>query len=73
MTREDLIALAVKADLCDEYGTVNYEYGYTDEIVAYGKLVEAATLDRFCGYLRQFHDAISLASDPEGLKKRENK
>jgi phosphoribosylformylglycinamidine cyclo-ligase len=70
---EKLIALAVKADLCDEYGTVNYEYGYTDEIVAYGKLVAAAERERFCSYLRQFHDTISLASDPEGLKKSENK
>jgi hypothetical protein len=42
MTNEELIGLAVKADLCDEYGTVNYEYGYIDEILAFGKLVEDA-------------------------------
>jgi hypothetical protein len=41
MTNEELIGLAVKADLCDEYGTVNYEYGYLDEILAFGKLVAA--------------------------------
>jgi hypothetical protein len=45
MTQDQkLIALAVQADLCDEYGTVNYEYGYLPEIIAYGKLV--ATKER---------------------------
>lgn len=42
MTRdEELIALAVQADLCNEYGTINWEYGYRAEIIAYGKLVAA--------------------------------
>jgi hypothetical protein len=44
---EELIALAVQADLCDEYGTVNYEYGYLTEIIAYGKLVAAKERERY--------------------------
>ena len=44
---EELIALAVQANLCDEYGTINWEYGYRSEIIAYGKLVAAKERERY--------------------------
>jgi hypothetical protein len=53
MTNEELIGLAVKADLCDEYGTVNYEYGYLDEILAFGKLVAKAERNRLINELKK--------------------
>ena len=39
MTDEEILALGTQADLCDEYGTINWEYGFKDEIIAFAKLV----------------------------------
>jgi hypothetical protein len=41
MTQDEIIEMGVKAELCDEYGTINFEYGYRDEIIAFAKLVAA--------------------------------
>ena len=39
MTQEEILALGIQADLCDEYGTINWEYGFKKEIIAFAKLV----------------------------------
>ena len=39
MTDEEILALGIQADLCDEYGTINWEYGFKKEIIAFAKLV----------------------------------
>ena len=39
MTQDEIMELAEQADLADKYGTINYEYGYRDEIIAFAKLV----------------------------------
>ena len=41
MTQDEIMELAEQADLADKYGTINYEYGYRDEIIAFAKLVAA--------------------------------
>jgi hypothetical protein len=45
MTKDDIIRMAREAGLCDEYGTVNYEYGYLEEILKFAQLVAAAERD----------------------------
>jgi len=62
---EELIALAVQADLCDEYGTVNYEYGYRAEIVTYGKLVTAKEREILVQLLIRLADSYE-AADKQG-------
>jgi hypothetical protein len=39
MTQDEIIEMGIKADLCDEHGTINLEYGYLNEIIAFAKLV----------------------------------
>ena len=39
MTDQEIIEMGIQADLCDEYGTINWEYGYRNEIIAFAKLV----------------------------------
>jgi len=39
MTQDEIIELGVQAGLCDEFGDINFEYGYRDEIIAFAKLV----------------------------------
>jgi hypothetical protein len=68
MTNEELLALAVKADLCDEYGTVNYEYGYTDEILAYGKLVADKKVE---GMVMMTPDEFKIVWDKAQAEERE--
>ena len=47
MTQDEIIEMGVKAELCDEYGTINFEYGYRDEIIAFAKLVAAKERDKW--------------------------
>ena len=42
MTDEEILALGVQADLCDEYGTINWEYGFKKEIIAFAKQIGRA-------------------------------
>ena len=44
MSGQEIIELGVQAGLCDEFGDINFEYGYHDEIIAFAKLV--ATKER---------------------------
>ena len=39
MTQDEIIEMGIKADLCDKYGDINWEYCYLNEIVAFAKLV----------------------------------
>jgi hypothetical protein len=39
MTQDEIIKMGIKAELCDEFGDINWEYGYLKEIVAFAKLV----------------------------------
>jgi hypothetical protein len=39
MTQDEIIELGIEAELCDEFGTINFEYGYRNEIIAFAKLV----------------------------------
>ena len=39
MTDQEIIEMGIQADLCDEYGTIKWEYGYRNEIIAFAKLV----------------------------------
>ena len=41
MTKDEIIEMGIKANLCDEYGTINLEYGYLNEIVAFATQVAA--------------------------------
>ena len=47
MTQDEIIELGVKAELCDEFGTINFEYGYRNEIIAFAKLVEEKERDKW--------------------------
>jgi hypothetical protein len=39
MTQDEIIEMGIKADLCDKFGDINFEYGYLNEIVAFANLV----------------------------------
>ena len=41
MTQDEIIAMGIQADLCDDYGSINWEYDYLHEIVAFANLVAA--------------------------------
>ena len=41
-----------------------------NDIETFAKLVAAHERKKFCALLRQFHDSISLASDPSTIKAR---
>ena len=51
MTQDEIMELAEQADLADKYGTINYEYGYRDEIIAFAKLVEAKLREKIKHFL----------------------
>jgi len=37
--QDEIIALGIQAGLCDEFGGINMEYDYKDQILAFAKLV----------------------------------
>ena len=39
--QDEIIALGIQAGLCDEFGSINMEYDYKDQILAFAKLVAA--------------------------------
>ena len=39
-------------------------------VIEFAKLVAAKEREKFCVLLRQFHDSISLASDPNAIRAR---
>jgi len=63
MTQDEIIEMArqaefVNLDLC------------SSELERFAKLVAAKEREKFCVLLRQFHDSISLASDPNVIRAR---
>jgi hypothetical protein len=59
MTQDEIIEMGIKADLCDKFGDINFEYGYLNEIVAFANLVaqhEREACAKFIehDYVRQF-------------------
>ena len=61
MTDEEILALGIQADLCDEYGTINWEYGFKNEIIAFAKLVAEKEREEIV----QFIESTNLGSLPE--------
>ena len=61
MTNEEILALGIQADLCDEYGTINWEYGFKKEIIAFAKLVAEKEREEIV----QFIESTNLGSLPE--------
>jgi hypothetical protein len=41
MTQDEIIEMGIQAGLCDEFGDINMEYDYKDQILAFAKLVAA--------------------------------
>jgi len=39
MTQDEIIEMGIQARLCDEFGDINMEYDYKDQILAFAKLV----------------------------------
>jgi hypothetical protein len=65
MTQDEIIEMGIKADLCDKYGDINWEYGYLKEIVAFAKLVaqherEACIVDIQMHIPRSGHDTPEM-------------
>jgi len=54
MTQDEIIAMGIKADLCDQYGTINLEYDYLNQIVAFAKLVEKKTRDHITNLVDEY-------------------
>jgi len=40
--QDEIIALGIQAGLCDKFGSINMEYDYGDQILAFAKLVAEA-------------------------------
>ena len=53
MTQDEIMELAEQAELADKYGTINYEYGYRDEIIAFAKLVAAKEFEKYADKLNE--------------------
>jgi hypothetical protein len=39
MTQDEIFALGIQAGLCDEFGGINMEYDYKNQILAFAKLL----------------------------------
>ena len=62
MTQEEILALGIQADLCDEYGTINWEYGFKNEIIAFAKLVEKRKCEELANKIDQMPFGDTSAS-----------
>ena len=62
MTDEEILALGIQADLCDEYGTINWEYGFKKEIIAFAKLVEKRKCEELADKIAQMPFGDTSAS-----------
>jgi hypothetical protein len=74
------------ADQCGVVAVTKHEwdgkqFNHTDDyldgdgaaLIIFAKLVAQREREKFCAVLRQVHDSYSLASDPSGLRAREDK
>jgi hypothetical protein len=69
MTQDEIMEMARQADIEDAH----FYAPHPDTIAQlehFAKLVAAKEREKFCVLLRQFHDSISLASDPSTIKAR---
>ena len=69
MTDEEILALGIQADLCDEYGTINWEYGFKKEIIAFAKLVAEKERESIWNILFEYAGRDDLSLDDESLLK----
>jgi hypothetical protein len=65
--QDEIIALGIQAGLCDEFGDINMEYDYKDQMLAFAKLVaekgiEAMKQGYYCVICSRF-----LPSDEHGV------
>jgi len=61
MTKEEIFALAEKADLY---------LASDDSIIKFAKLIAEKEREKFCAVLRQLHDSYSLTSDSNAIRAR---
>jgi hypothetical protein len=47
MLKDEIIALGIQAGLCDEFGSINMEYDYKNQILAFAKLVAAKEREEY--------------------------
>jgi hypothetical protein len=71
MTQDEIIEMARQAGIIAIHtdGDGNWHQQFV-ALEAFAKLVAAKEREKFCVLLRQFHDSISLASDPSTIKAR---
>ena len=66
MTQDEIIKMGIKAELCDEFGDINLEYGYLNEIVAFAKLVAQHVLEEYRDDFRRVtHAEVNAAINKE--------
>ena len=61
MTKEEIFALAEKADLY---------LASDDSVINFAKLIAEHEREKFCAVLRQLHDSYSLTSDSNAISAR---
>jgi len=61
MTKEEIFALAEKADLY---------LASDDSVINFAKLIAEHEREKFCAVLRQLHDSYSLTSDSNAIRAR---
>jgi len=66
--QNEIIEMAIQAGL-----STGHAHGMPLFLEAFAKLIAAKEREKFCVLLRQFHDSISLASDPSTIKARGEK
>jgi hypothetical protein len=57
--QNEIFALGIQAGLCDEFGGINMEYNYKDQILAFAKLIAAKERERIFGELLRMHEIAS--------------
>jgi hypothetical protein len=68
MNGQEIIDLGVQAGLCDEFGDINFEYGYRDEIIAFAKLVAAKEREHYddlFAHIKNWCEAYPISVFPE--------
>ena len=68
MNREDIIRMALEAEVLSKYESPT---GFCAEAaVKFAALVASAEREKFCAELRKLHDSYSLVSDSSAIRAR---
>ena len=63
MTQDEIIEMGIQARLCDEFGDINMEYDYKNQILAFAKLVAAKEREA-CEKMCEKHADVYGAFEP---------